>query len=242
MSDFSHILDDDRGPVVPLEIYFQQFGSDCVKEIQKQIDRYGSIENFLRRLSIPVIGGPNHHRAALRDFLHHYGVAFFFKAAAADFDPDVVERMKTKRLLAMAWKKKGVEPEPGALKGKPREAVADTGEKPEADATTRPPPETEAESPPLKSTTGEPDQSAAQEPSVPGSDKPSPPEREVEWIETEGYSGPERRNLPDRRVGPVDRREHVEVIKFPNRRFGGVRRKVVRRKADREKSGNKNTG
>jgi hypothetical protein len=36
-------------------------------------------------------------------------------------------------------------------------------------------------------------------------------------------------------VATVDRRSKVDTITFRNRRFGGDRRKIIRRKADREK-------
>lgn len=87
---------------VSIEEYFGQFGIDCVMEIRRQIELNGSFSNFIRRLGIPVVGGAEEHREALRAFLHKYGVGFFFQAAKHNFDPNVVERMKTERLIKLA--------------------------------------------------------------------------------------------------------------------------------------------
>jgi|GEM_PF-3264999 len=56
------------------------------------------------------------------------------------------------------------------------------------------------------------------------------------WFDAHGnYVGPERRSGEDRRTGK-DRRGDIESIR-KNRRYGGDRRKVVRRKEDRIKLG-----
>ena len=55
------------------------------------------------------------------------------------------------------------------------------------------------------------------------------------WIVSETYVGPDRRGGRDRRKGPQDRRNEVEMV-FKNRRFGGRdRRKSLRRDEDRAK-------
>ncbi len=51
------------------------------------------------------------------------------------------------------------------------------------------------------------------------------------WIEAPGYRGPERRTDRERRSGR-DRRNEIKAI-AKNKRFGGERRKAVRRRADR---------
>ena len=53
-----------------------------------------------------------------------------------------------------------------------------------------------------------------------------------QWIETETYTGPDRRSRGDRRQGPRDRRQRVDLITFKNRRFGAPRRKKGRRSGD----------
>jgi len=60
-----------------------------------------------------------------------------------------------------------------------------------------------------------------------------PKETPPEWFDAKGkYIGPERRNGKDRRSGK-DRRNRIDCIN-KNKRYGGDRRKNLRRKADRE--------
>ncbi len=74
-------------------------------------------------------------------------------------------------------------------------------------------------------------------PPVPQEPDPVPPQGR-KWVETDTYSGPDRRCVEDRRHGTGDRRARVDII-YKNHRFGGRdRRKAVRRAADREKSRN----
>jgi hypothetical protein len=56
----------------------------------------------------------------------------------------------------------------------------------------------------------------------------------TKWVETEDYSGPDRRSGADRRTGPADRRQSLEVIMFKNRRFGPSRRKVASRRKNQD--------
>lgn len=71
-----------------------------------------------------------------------------------------------------------------------------------------------------------------------GQNVPAPPaqhRQEAIIVDVPTYHGPERRMTPDRRSGTPDRRQRVEIIFFKNRRFGGDRRKTVRRENDRLK-------
>lgn len=65
-------------------------------------------------------------------------------------------------------------------------------------------------------------------------DAESAPSRTMKpgWIQTDTYTGPDRRKRGDRRAGPRDRRVSMELITFKNRRFGGQRRKLRRRSTD----------
>lgn len=68
---------------------------------------------------------------------------------------------------------------------------------------------------------------------------PATPEPAVtlpEWFDANGrYIGPERRSGTERRSG-IDRRGKVDTV-WKNARYGGERRKMIRRRADREAAG-----
>lgn len=260
---------------ISLEEYYSQFGSECVREIRRQIELNGTLASFLQKLGIVPVGGPEEHREALRAFLHRFGVGFFMRASKFDFRPDVVERMKTDRLIELAKPRRPavlpplknvprpppragqvpfppkqgptLEHAPGATS--PKAAAPEVASKPQPGApsagTATGAPASgggvggAAGSTSADSATGalpgagakmQPPQTAqGSSPAV--ADKAAP---ELPVINVPGYSGVDRRKDHGRRLRKLDRRANVDPILFRNRRFGGERRKIVRRKWDRE--------
>lgn len=247
-----------------IDDFYKDFGTDVVKEVHSQVELNGNLQPLLKRLGIPSLPGVADQHQALAGFIYRYGIAFFMKVARANLSYAEVDRMKLEVLLSFRTSKPrssssqrtaaGFPPSPVKRRikvpGQPTrwetvgQAVSsDQGPPSPSLADTQPlAPSAGGSAPPKPPLPGlKPISLSAPSPVVQPEQVPQANQPVAQVVSQPGiisvatYQGPDRRVQPDRRSGMPDRRQSVEIIFFKNRRFGGDRRKTVRRETDRMK-------
>lgn len=204
-----------------IEEYYKTFGNDCIRVIRAQIEEHGNLMPLLERLGLPTLPGLENQHDALQAFIYRYGISLFLKVAKVDVDSATAERIKLERLMLQSRARGGVKRGSSGL-AKPKATAAEQEMQRRLDMLT-------AE---ISRLAGKP---------VPGLDPSLKPQEQPQTaspeheICTPTYKGANRRKRKERRTVAGDRRTKVVAIAFKNRRFGGVRRKLLRRRDDRER-------
>lgn len=215
-----------------LEEMYRPFGPEVLREIRTQTALHGSIGAVLKKLNIPSGPSVESQHVALRNFIYQYGVAFFLSAVQSEFSTEDIERMKTRRLMQLSRQERRQGPK--AYKSvndvKHEVEAQHTGHLPTGGTAPAPPP---AGTPLRRKTDRSSDQSAPA-PAVPASSPSDQDAAPAQQQATTGpYSGRDRRVRQERRQHDRKRRQDLQVV-FKNKRYGGDRRKEIRRRADRE--------
>jgi hypothetical protein len=213
---------------VNLEDMYKHFGPAVLHEIRSHTAMSGgSLTDLLKRLNIPSGPSVESQHVALRNFIYSYGVSFFLSAVQSNFDKEDIERMKAKRLMQLSRQERraGSKVFQSAEEMKKDLQAEHSGQVAPSTLQAGPPPQ----GTPLRRKSDEvwqQQQQPAPAPAVPPGTK---------MVDSKLYNGPERRNGVERRVTQRERRQDLQVV-FKNRRYGGDRRKTVRRREDREKA------
>jgi hypothetical protein len=208
-----------------IEEQYQYFGPDVVHVIHSEISLQGDLLRLLRRLNLQTPHELHNQHIVLRDFIFRYGIAFFLKSVRGNLSTNEIERQKTDKLMHDIGRDPRVKP-PQRQKSDPGLESPSTG--PPAGVKGR---RATDKLQPSGLAQAAPAQNAA--PAAPTQQQGS-----GKLIDTPTYKGPDRRIGGERRKNAADRRQSTEVV-FKNRRFGGDRRKMIRREEDRLKLGKK---
>ena len=229
---------------------YAKYGQAVVDELSINMNRHGSLTPLLRRLGVqrPEVLEEEQQHQALQEILRRYGSLFFLSVSKSDWSPSQIEKMRRNLdvnvhtpfpgTLSAVQKTNPPKPEnsppsqpPSSPSSDPSDTATRSGKAQYRSPYSLPARRDGTDSQPRRDGTDAPRQGP------PGSEKsPAQPSGQRNMIKTEGYEGPDRRILPDRRVATQDRRVNVELI-YKNRRFGGRdRRKIIRRASDRQKS------
>jgi hypothetical protein len=213
---------------VNIDEMYKHFGPAVLREVRMFTLQTGNLTSLLAKLHIPSGPTLDAQHVALRNFIYQYGVAFFLAAIKENVTPEEVERMKARKLLQVSRQER--------RKGS---RVWRSVEEMREDSLTNPSPKSTGNSQAGATAPGSPrrrrDDPPASEAFIEKTSVSTPRMEKKPAAEPQApYTGRERRNGHERRKVSVERRRSLDIV-YKNRRFGGDRRKAVRRQADREK-------